>query len=48
LLYYFAEFIKGGPLDERVMNVGQQIGLLLLGILMSFAFYNDINRLISG
>jgi regulator of sigma E protease len=48
LLYYFAEFIKGGPLDERFMNVGQQIGLLLLGILMSFAFYNDINRLISG
>ncbi len=48
LLYYFAEFIKGGPLDERVMEYGQRIGLLFLGILMSFAFYNDINRLISG
>ena len=48
LLYYFAEFIKGAPLDERVMEYGQQLGLVFLGILMSFAFYNDINRLISG
>ena len=48
LLYYFAEFIKGGPLDERIMEYGQRLGLLLLGILMSFAFYNDLNRLISG
>jgi len=48
LLYYFAEFIKGGPLSERVMEVGQQIGLGLLILLMVFAFYNDINRLVSG
>ena len=48
LLYYFAEFIKGGPLSERAMEYGQQLGLVFLGILMSFAFYNDINRLISG
>lgn len=48
LLYYLAEVIKGGPLSERVMEIGQQIGLGLLGLLMAFAFYNDINRLISG
>jgi regulator of sigma E protease len=48
LLYYFAEFIKGGPLSERVMEIGQQIGLGLLILLMVFAFYNDINRLVSG
>ncbi|MBK7685224.1 MAG: RIP metalloprotease RseP [Rhodocyclaceae bacterium] len=48
LLYYFAEFVKGGPLSERAMEYGQQLGLVFLGILMSFAFYNDINRLISG
>lgn len=48
LLYYLAEVIKGGPLSERVMEVGQQIGLGLLVLLMAFAFYNDINRLISG
>ena len=48
LLYYVVEIIKGGPLSERVMEIGQQIGLFLLLLLMAFAFYNDINRLISG
>ncbi len=48
LLYYLVEMIKGGPLPERVMEIGQQIGLFLLVLLMAFAFYNDINRLVSG
>ena len=48
LLYYTVEIIKGGPIPERVMEIGQQIGLVLLAMLMTFAFYNDINRLISG
>jgi len=48
LLYYLAEFIKGGPLSERVLEIGQQIGLALLALLMAFAFYNDLTRLISG
>jgi regulator of sigma E protease len=48
LMYYIAEIIKGGPLSERVMEIGQQIGLGLLVLLMTFAFYNDINRLVSG
>lgn len=48
LLYYSAEIIKGGPLSERAMEIGQQIGLVLLGLLMAFAFYNDIYRLVSG
>ena len=48
LLYYVIEIIKGGPIPERVMEIGQQIGLALLVMLMAFAFYNDINRLISG
>jgi regulator of sigma E protease len=30
------------------MEIGQQIGLTLLLMLMAFAFYNDINRLFSG
>jgi regulator of sigma E protease len=45
LMYYTIEFIKGGPVSERVMEIGQQIGLALLLMLMAFAFYNDINRL---
>jgi regulator of sigma E protease len=48
LMYYLIEVIKGGPLSERAMAVGQQIGVGLLALLMAFAFYNDINRLISG
>lgn len=48
LMYYLAEIIKGGPLSERVMEIGQQIGLTLLALLMALAFYNDINRLVSG
>jgi regulator of sigma E protease len=30
------------------MEIGQKLGLTLLLVLMAFAFYNDINRLISG
>lgn len=48
LMYYIVEIIKGGPVSERAMEIGQQIGLALLAMLMAFAFYNDINRLISG
>ena len=48
LMYYLAEFFKGGPVSERVLEIGQQIGFALLALLMAFAFYNDINRLVSG
>ncbi|MDR2925419.1 MAG: RIP metalloprotease RseP [Azoarcus sp.] len=47
LLYYAAEFIKGSALSSRVMELGQRIGIALLFMLMAFAIYNDINRLIS-
>ena len=48
LLYYMAEFIRRKPLSPRTMEIGQQIGLALLLAMMAFAFFNDINRLISG
>ena len=48
LLYYVLEIIKRGPLSERSMEIGQHIGLALMLTLMACAFYNDINRLISG
>ncbi|MFA6972483.1 MAG: RIP metalloprotease RseP [Gallionella sp.] len=48
LLYYVAELIKGSPVSEQVWEIGQKIGIALLGTLMVFAIYNDINRLISG
>lgn len=46
LLYHFAELVTGKPLPERIQMVGHQIGLLMLALLMTFAFYNDIARLL--
>lgn len=48
LLYYVIEIVKGSPVSERVMQLGQQLGLVVLAMLMVFAFYNDIMRLFSG
>jgi regulator of sigma E protease len=45
IVYQLMEVVKGSPLSERAMIVGQQIGILLLVVLMSFAFYNDLSRL---
>jgi regulator of sigma E protease len=47
LMYYVIEIIKGSPLSERAMAIGQQTGMMLLFTLMVFAIYNDVNRLIS-
>jgi regulator of sigma E protease len=47
IVYQLAELAKGSPLSDRAQAVGQQVGLLLLLILMSFAFYNDLSRLFS-
>ncbi len=48
LMYYIVEILKGSPVSERAMELGQRLGLTLLLFLMAFAFYNDINRLLSG
>ena len=48
LMYYLAESIKGSPVSERVQEIGQTIGFGVLGLLMAFALFNDIHRLISG
>ena len=46
IVYQVAEAIKGSPLTERAQILGQQIGILALLLLMSFAFYNDIARIL--
>ncbi|BCB26206.1 zinc metalloprotease [Sulfurimicrobium lacus] len=48
LMYYMAEIVKGSPVSERAMEIGQQVGMAFLMVLMAFAFYNDINRLLTG
>lgn len=47
LMFFAIEAIKGSPVSERFMLWGQQIGIGLLLLLMSLAFYNDIIRLMS-
>jgi regulator of sigma E protease len=48
LMYYLIEIVKGRPVSERAMELGQRVGLALLLVMMAFAFYNDLNRLLTG
>jgi regulator of sigma E protease len=48
LLYHVIEVVRRRPLSERAMELGQQVGVAILLTLMAFAFFNDINRLVSG
>lgn len=45
LMYYIVEFFKGSPVSEAAQAAGQRVGLALLLMLMSVAFYNDLARL---
>jgi regulator of sigma E protease len=45
VVYQVAEWLKGAPLSERALVLGQQIGVFFLIVLMSFAFYNDLSRI---
>jgi len=46
IVYQAIELAKGSPLSERSQIIGQQFGILALILLMSFAFYNDISRIL--
>jgi len=46
LFYYFIELIKGSPVSEAFELRGQQIGIIILALLMSVAIFNDIQRLV--
>ncbi len=48
LMYYIVEILKGKPVSERAMQIGQHIGMAVLFTLMLLALYNDVNRLISN
>ena len=45
IVYQLVEWVKGSPMSERSLVVGQQLGLVMLFVLMSFAFYNDLSRI---
>jgi regulator of sigma E protease len=44
VVYQLVEAVKGSPLSERAQLFGQKVGIALLVVLMSLAFYNDISR----
>ena len=46
LMYYVIEIVKGSPVSAKAIEMGQQVGIVLLFALMAFAIYNDISRLI--
>ncbi len=45
LMYYLIELVKGSPVSEAAQLLGQRIGIVILLMLMSLAFYNDLARL---
>lgn len=48
VVYQLAELVKGRPVSERALLVGQQIGIAMLLLMMTVAFYNDIARHITN
>src|SRR3979490_2317107 len=44
LLFYAAEVLRGRPLSDRSQEYGFRIGLVLVLMLMVFAFYNDFHQ----
>jgi regulator of sigma E protease len=48
LAFFAAEAVFRRPVEARVREVAQQVGLFLLVSLMLFAVYNDIYRWIQG
>lgn len=45
LLFFVIEAVLGRPLSLRKREVAQQVGFVLLMVLMVFALYNDLTRL---
>jgi len=46
LAFLSLEAVRRKPLSDRVMEIGQKVGITLLGMLMLFVFYNDIIRIV--
>jgi regulator of sigma E protease len=44
LLFYTAEVLRGRPLSEKSQEYGFRVGLVLVLMLMVFAFYNDFHQ----
>jgi len=45
LFYYLIEIVRGKPVSQAWMLMGQRVGVGLLAALMGLAFFNDLTRL---
>ncbi len=48
LMYFAFEAIRGRPMSEKAQELGFRLGLALVSMLMIFATYNDLARLVHG
>jgi len=48
ILFLGIEAIRRKPLEEKVMNIAQRVGLAVILFIMVFALYNDIMRIFTG
>jgi regulator of sigma E protease len=48
VVFQLVEWLKGSPVSERAQAFSQQLGIVLLILLMGVALYNDIALKISG
>lgn len=45
LAFYLIEAIKGSPLSDAIQQQAQRVGVIILLMLMSLAFYNDLTTI---
>jgi regulator of sigma E protease len=45
LLFFFIELVIGRPVNQKVRERAQQVGLFILIFLMILVIYNDITRI---
>ncbi|MFO7706652.1 MAG: RIP metalloprotease RseP [Desulfobacterales bacterium] len=45
LMFFLIEAVKGRPVSTKVREIAQQVGMVVLIMLMILVFYNDITRL---
>ena len=45
VLFALIEWLRGKPLSERVQQIGLNLGIGVLSLVMLIAFYNDVMRL---
>ena len=48
LLFFFIEAIQRRPVNLRVREIAQQVGLFIIILLVILVFYNDISKIIKG